>query len=61
MATATLGDRCLRTRRRATYTLGDHPIADQARSLDVGEKAVPYIYGPRLQSSLYPGEKRLPR
>jgi hypothetical protein len=45
----------------ATYTLGDHPIADELRSLDLGEKAVQYIYGPHLQSLLWPGEKRLPR
>ena len=45
----------------ATYTLGDHPIADELRSLDMGDRAVQYIYAPQLQSMLYPGEKRLPR
>lgn len=44
-----------------TYTLGDHPIAHELRSLDLGDKAVQYIYAPRLQSLLYPGEQRLPR
>jgi hypothetical protein len=44
-----------------TYTLGDHPIADELRSLDISDKAVQYIYAPQLQSMLYPGEKRLPR
>ncbi len=44
-----------------TYTLGDHPIADELRSLGLGEKAVQYIYAPRLQSLLYPAERRLPR
>ena len=45
----------------SSYVLGDHPIADELRSLDIGDKAVQYIYAPRLQSLLYPGEKRLPR
>jgi hypothetical protein len=44
-----------------TYALGDHPIADELRSLDLGDKAVQYIYAPRLQSLLYPGERRLPK
>jgi hypothetical protein len=44
-----------------TYTLGCHPIADELRSLDLDEKAVQYIYAPRLQSLLYPAERRLPR
>jgi hypothetical protein len=43
-----------------TYTLGDHPIADELRSLDVSEKAVQYIYAPQAQSLLHPGEERLP-
>ncbi|HUW10400.1 MAG TPA: acetoacetate decarboxylase family protein [Anaerolineae bacterium] len=45
----------------ATYALGDHPIADELRSLDMGDKAVQFIYAPQLQSLLYPGETRLPR
>lgn len=44
----------------ATYTLGDHPIADELRSLDIGDKAVQCIYAPQLQSMLHPGEERLP-
>ena len=44
----------------ATYTLGDHPIADELRSLDIGDSAVQLMYGPQLQSMLHPGEKRLP-
>lgn len=44
----------------ATYTLGDHPIADELRSLDVSEKAVQYIYAPQAQSLLRAAEKRLP-
>ncbi|MGB3906475.1 MAG: acetoacetate decarboxylase family protein [Anaerolineae bacterium] len=44
----------------ATYTLGDHPIADELRSLDIGDKTVQCIYAPQLQSMLHPGEERLP-
>jgi len=61
MATVALSDRSLHRQGGATYTLGDHPIANELRSLDVGDKAVQYIYAPQLQSLLYPGETRLPR
>jgi len=61
VARVALSDRSLHRQGGATYRLGDHPIADQLRSLDMGDKAVQFIYAPQLQSLLYPGEKRLPR
>jgi hypothetical protein len=42
-----------------TYTLGDHPIADELRSLDISDKAVQHIYAPQVQSLLHAGEKGL--
>jgi hypothetical protein len=41
--------------------LGHHLLADELRSLDPGGNAVHYINGPRLNSLLYLGERRLPR
>jgi len=61
MARVSLSDGSLRRGGGVTYPPGDHPISDELRSPDVGDKAVQYIYAPRLQSLLYPGEKRLPR
>jgi hypothetical protein len=44
----------------AAYTLGDHPIADELRSLEIGSTAALYRYTPRWQSLAFlPGE-RLP-
>jgi hypothetical protein len=43
------------------YTLGDLASADELWSLDAGDKAAWCICGPRLQSLLYPAERRLPR
>jgi hypothetical protein len=45
----------------AMYTLGDHPIADELRSLEVGDTAVQRIYAPQLQAMLHAVEKRLPK
>ena len=44
----------------ARYTLGDHPIADQLRALEMDETSVLHQYVPQMQSMLHlPGE-RLP-
>jgi len=48
-------------RRRGDVHGPDHPIADELRSLGLGDNAVQCIYAPQLQSLLYPREKRLPR
>ena len=44
----------------ASYTLGDHPIADELRALGMGLTAVEHMYAPRVQSMLYPAEESLP-
>jgi len=44
----------------ASYTLGDHPVADELRSLEIGSIPALYRYSPRWQSLAFlPGE-RLP-
>jgi hypothetical protein len=44
----------------ASYTLGDHPIADELRCLRMGHTALERIYAPRLQAMLHPPPQRLP-
>ena len=42
----------------ASYTLGDHPIADEMRSLEMGGTPALYRYTPRWQSIAFlPGER----
>jgi len=60
VARVALSARSLRGRGGATYTVGNHPIADGLRSLHVGDKTVQYIYAPRLQRLLYPGRSVCP-
>ncbi|UCG84658.1 MAG: acetoacetate decarboxylase family protein [Dehalococcoidia bacterium] len=43
----------------ASYTLGDHPIADELRSLDMGSTPALYRYTPRWQSLAFPPGERL--
>ena len=49
-----------RFRGGASFELGDHPIADEIRALDVGTRAVEVYSIPSLQSLLYPAGQRLP-
>ena len=49
-----------RFRGGASFTLGDHPIADELRALEVGDRAVEVYYSPKLQSLLHPAAQRLP-
>ena len=49
-----------RFRGGASFELGDHPIADELRALDVGAKPVEVYSIPSLQSLLYPAGRRLP-
>ena len=49
-----------RFRGGASFTLGDHPIADELRSLDIRPSPVEVYYAPRVQSLLHPAGQRLP-
>ena len=49
-----------RFRGGASFTLGDHPIAGELRSLDIGAKPVEVYSIPSLQSLLHPAGQRLP-
>ncbi len=49
-----------RLRGGASCILGDHPVADELRALDLCKTAVERIYAPRVQSLLYPAGERLP-
>ena len=49
-----------RFRGGASYTLGDHPIAQELRALGMGKTAVEHLYAPRVQSMLHPANERLP-
>lgn len=49
-----------RFRGGASYTLGDHPIAEELRSLGMGKTAVERLYAPQVQSMLHPAGERLP-
>ncbi len=49
-----------RFRGGASYTLGDHPIAQELRDLGMGKRAVERLYAPRVQSMLHPANERLP-
>jgi hypothetical protein len=48
-----------RFRGGASYTLGDHPIAEELRALGMGKTAVERRYAPRVQSMLHPAGERL--
>lgn len=49
-----------RFRGGASYTLGDHPIADELQALGMGKKAVECLWAPQVQSMLHPASERLP-
>lgn len=49
-----------RFRGGASFTLGDHPIADELRSLDIGARPVEVYSIPSVQSLLHPAGQRLP-
>ncbi len=44
----------------ASYTLGDHPIAEELKALRMGKMAVGRFYAPQVQSMLHPASERLP-
>jgi hypothetical protein len=44
----------------ASYTLGDHPIAEELKALRMGEMAVGRFYAPQVQSMLHSASERLP-
>jgi hypothetical protein len=44
----------------ASLTLGDHPIADELRSLEVRPRPVEVMYSYGIQSMLHPAGRRLP-
>lgn len=44
----------------ASYTLGDHAIAEELRSLSIGHRAVQCLYAPHVQSMLHAAAERLP-
>jgi hypothetical protein len=42
----------------ALYALGDHPVAEEVRALDIDRTSIGHQYAPQLQSILYlPGER----
>lgn len=49
-----------RFRGGASYTLGDHPIAEELRALGIAKTAVECLYAPQVQSMLHPAGERLP-
>lgn len=44
----------------ASYTLGDHPIAEELKALGMGKTAVGRFYAPQVQSLLHPANEYLP-
>lgn len=44
----------------ASYNLGDHPIADGLRTLEMEQMSDGHEYAPQLQGVMYPPKKRLP-
>ncbi len=44
----------------ASYALGDHPLAKELRSLEMGETPVEVVYAPHLESTLGAVAQRLP-
>lgn len=44
----------------ASYTLGNHPMAEELRRVGIGKNALESQYAPRLQSTLCAAESRLP-
>lgn len=44
----------------ASYTLGDHPIAGELKTLGLGKTALGRFYAPQVQSMLHPASERLP-
>jgi hypothetical protein len=49
-----------RFRGGASYTLGDHPMAEELRALGMGKTAVERLYAPQVQSMLHAAGQRLP-
>ena len=49
-----------RFRGGASYTLGDHPIAEELRALGMSKTVVECVYTPQVQSMLHPAGERLP-
>ena len=43
----------------ASYTLGDHPIAEELKALGMGKTALGRFYAPRVQSLLHTASERL--
>ncbi|MDH7475782.1 MAG: acetoacetate decarboxylase family protein [Anaerolineae bacterium] len=48
-----------RFRGGASYTLGDHPIAEELRTLGMGKTAVERLWAPQMHSMLHPAGERL--
>ena len=48
-----------RFRGGASYTLGNHHISEELRSMGIGKRALECQYAPRLQSMLHAAEKHL--
>ena len=44
----------------ASYTLGDHSMAEELRALGMGRTAVERLYAPQVQSMLHAASERLP-
>jgi Acetoacetate decarboxylase (ADC) len=44
----------------ASYTLGDHPIADELKALGMGKTALGRFFAPQVQSLLHAASERLP-
>jgi hypothetical protein len=49
-----------RFRGGASYTLGDHPIAEELRAVGMGTTAIERLYAPQVQSMLHRAGERLP-
>jgi hypothetical protein len=49
----------VRFRGGATCDLGDHPIAEELRTLGMGRTAIERLYAPRIESLLHPASVRL--
>jgi len=43
----------------ASYTLGEHPIAEELRAIGMGERAVECLYAPQVKSMLYRASENL--
>ena len=49
-----------RFRGGASFTLGDHPIAEELQALGIANTTVECLYAPQVQSMLHPAGERLP-